>query len=96
MFTGLFWKDALERAIRTFCQSALGVLTVGSSTLLDADWTGVLSVAGMAFLLSFLTSLAATGRGISTNASLLDIDPVDPPGRHAADNPRRLHDGRTD
>ena len=53
-----FWRGASERAIKTFCQSLLAVLTTGVVGILDVDWPGALSAAALATLVSLLTSLA--------------------------------------
>lgn len=55
--TWKFWKAALWRSLRTFCQSALAV--VGSALVLeDVNWWTVLSASVLAALLSLLTSVA--------------------------------------
>lgn len=55
------WKEfltaALIRALHTFAQTALGMITVGS-TFADVNWIQVLSVSGMAALVSILKSIA--------------------------------------
>lgn len=48
---------ALMRAIRTMAQTALGMFTVGAA-LHEIDWMYVLSVAVVAGIYSFLTSVA--------------------------------------
>ena len=50
-------KDALLRAIRTFAQTAVSMIAVGAA-FSEIDWLRVLSVSGVAFVLSMLTSLA--------------------------------------
>ena len=50
-------KDALLRAIRTFAQTAVSMIAVGAA-FSEIDWLRVLSVSGVAFVLSWLTSLA--------------------------------------
>lgn len=57
-----FWRDTLERAVKTFAQSALAVLGLGATDLLSADWVGVVSVGGGAAVISILTSLASEPR----------------------------------
>ena len=53
-----FWRGASERAIKTFCQSLLAVLTTGVVGILDVDWPGALSAAALATLVSLLTSVS--------------------------------------
>lgn len=50
-------KAALIRAIKTFAQCAVGILTTGFVGILDVDWVGVLSASSLAFVVSILTSL---------------------------------------
>jgi hypothetical protein len=45
------------RAVKTFCQTALSMVTVGQA-FIDVNWLNVLSVSGVACILSILTSLA--------------------------------------
>ena len=58
---GIYWKKfliaALIRAVRTFAQTAVSTIAVGSA-FSEVDWPRVLSVSGVAFVLSLLTSLA--------------------------------------
>ena len=71
MFTLEFWKDALERAIRTAAQALVASWATGITGVLDVNWIQAASVAGLAALTSVLMSLAATGRGNSDTASML-------------------------
>ena len=54
------WKEwalaALIRAIKTFAQSAVSMIAVGAA-FSEIDFVRVASVSGVAFLLSWLTSL---------------------------------------
>lgn len=57
MTTWTFWKAALVRALRTFSQALIAV--IGTSVLLEqVRWLEALSAAGLAALLSLLTSIA--------------------------------------
>lgn len=52
-----WWKAAGVRALKTFCQTAVSMLTVGQA-FIDIDWMNVLSVSGVAAVISLLTSIA--------------------------------------
>lgn len=52
-----WWEAALVRAVRTFAQTAISVVVVGLG-FSEIDWLKVVSVSGVAFLASLLTSLA--------------------------------------
>ena len=52
-----FWKAALIRALRTFCQALLSVIGV-SMVMSDVDWMRALSAACLSAILSLLTSVA--------------------------------------
>lgn len=78
-----FLLDAAERAVKTFAQALLAVLTVqGVSDLLSVDWGRALSVAALATVISALTSLVSLKLGNSGTASATEA--VEPAGRHAA------------
>lgn len=55
------WKEwlkaALIRAVRTFAQTAVSMITVGQA-FVEINWVNVLSVSGVAAILSVLMSLA--------------------------------------
>lgn len=63
MYAKAFWLATGERAARTFCQALLGLLVADQTDLLTTDWIGALSAAGMATVLSVLTSVASSGVG---------------------------------
>jgi hypothetical protein len=79
-----FWRAVAERAIRTFAQSLLAVLSVGGLDLMSVPWQGALSSAGFATLLSVLTSVAANKFG---NAGPSLADEVVSVGRHERREP---------
>lgn len=56
--TKAFWAGAIERAVKTLAQSLIAVIGTGTLGILDVDWLTALSVAGLATVLSVLTSVA--------------------------------------
>ena len=50
-------KAALVRAVKTFAQTFASMIAVGAAVS-EVDWLRALSVSGVAFVLSILTSLA--------------------------------------
>lgn len=50
-------KAAAIRAVKTFAQTALSMLTIGQAVI-DVNWVNVLSVSAVAALISILTSVA--------------------------------------
>lgn len=58
-----FWVDAADRAVATFAQAAVATLTADAIPgLLNMDLTQVLSVSGLAAVVSILTSVAFRGQ----------------------------------
>ncbi len=57
MWTLKFWQAALERAIKTFAQVLAGLLAANSMGITQVDWGQSLSVAGLAAVVSVLTSV---------------------------------------
>lgn len=51
-----WWKAAGVRALKTFAQTAVAMITVGSAVT-DVDWIAVLSVSATAAVASMLTSI---------------------------------------
>lgn len=74
MFTKTFWKQAAERAVKTFAQSALAVLTASATGILGIDWPGLLSVSGLAAVASILMSIVTAGVGQPDSPSAVTID----------------------
>ena len=66
MWSKTFALAVLERAIKTFAQSAAALLVAAGTGLLDADWVQIASVSGMAAVVSVLTSV---GTGAVTDGS---------------------------
>lgn len=72
MWTAGFWKSALERAIKTFAQAALALLTGDGLGVLDVDWATVASVGALAAGASVLTSIVSLGFGPAGSPSVVD------------------------
>ncbi len=71
MFGRYFWQATAERAVKSFAQSLLALLSAGQMGLLQVDWVTALSTAGMVTLLSVLSSLASSGTGSAGTPSAL-------------------------
>ena len=63
-------KAALIRAVKTFAQTFAGCIAVGAA-ISDVDWLHALSVSGVAFVLSMMTSLAG----------LPEVEKTEPPDK---------------
>lgn len=74
MFTARFWKGAFERAVKTFAQAALALLTGDGLGVLDVDWGTVSSVGALAAVASLLTSIVSLGIGPENSASLVETE----------------------
>ena len=68
------WKEwlraALIRAVKTFAQTFAGCIAVGAAWA-EVDWLRALSVSGVSFVLSILTSLAG----------LPEVEKTEPPDK---------------
>lgn len=73
MFTQKFWKDMLERAVKTCAQSLVAVGLSGATGVLDVDWKNAVSVALLATLVSVFTSLGSGYVG-DDSASVINLD----------------------
>ncbi len=76
IWSGTFWRDALERAVKTGAQTLAALLVTGT-TILSLNWTEALAVTGTAVLASVLTSIVSSGIGERGTAAALML-----PGRH--------------
>ena len=70
LWTKTFWIATAERAIKTFAQAAVAILTAGATGLLEVDWAGVASASALAALVSVLTSVASNNVGPTPGPSL--------------------------
>lgn len=73
MWTVSFWKQTVERAVRTTAQVALSFWVLGQTSFMDVDWAQVAGVAGLAALTSVLMSLVATGMNDKDNPSMVKM-----------------------
>lgn len=83
MFTISFWKDALERAIKSAAAAAiiaLGLVKVGAFNALTTDWVAVAGISLGGFILSVLMSISSAPLGDKGTASLVKTQPggIDP------------------
>ena len=83
MLTKTFWLAAIERAIKTLAQTAAALLTGSATGLLEVDWLQLTSVAGMAALVSLLTSIASAAT-TDGSPSLGSSEALASPGQVAA------------
>jgi hypothetical protein len=73
-----FWAAAAERAIKTTAQTGAALLTAAGTGLLETDWTTGASVAGMAGVISILTSIGSDA-ATSGGPSLINAETLRPP-----------------
>lgn len=78
MWTSTFWKQALERAIKTFAQGVLALLAGDGLGVVDVNWGDVASVGALAAIASILTSLVSAPVGETDSPSVVDIPPPGP------------------
>ena len=76
LFTLAFWQGAGERGLKTFAQSLVAIIGVGTLGLLDVDWPAALSVAALAAVVSLLTSVgnADFTSGVEAGDRFVDED----------------------
>lgn len=76
MFTAAFWREAIERAIKTAAQSIATFFTIGEATnLYEMDWRLILSSAAVGAGYSVLTSIASAPLGRKESPSLVQGEP---------------------
>ena len=76
MFNQTFLKDTAERAVKTFAQSMVAVMTAGATGVLNVDWVNALSVSLLAMLISVLTSIGSGTVG-DQSASAINLNKED-------------------
>lgn len=63
MLTGTWWADSIERAVRAGAAAMLATFGADQVGILETDWAAAGSIAAMAAVVSFLTSVVAGGSG---------------------------------
>lgn len=77
---GEFAKATVERAVKTVAQAAVALITANATGLLEVDWVQLASVAGLAGLVSVLTSIASAPVG-GDGPSLVRAETLTPGSR---------------
>lgn len=73
MFTRNFWRQAVERAVKTAAQAALLVIPADAANVIHANVWVVLGAAAGGAILSILTSLFTAGVGEPDSPSAVSI-----------------------
>ena len=71
MLTKLFWTQALTRSVRTFAQTAIATIGVGTTNLLTADLKNILAISTSSAVISLLMS-------VDRSTSATDVEVVEP------------------
>lgn len=71
LYSKSFWSDAFERAVKTFAQTAVALIGTQVTGILDVNWVQLVSAAGLAALVSVLTSIGSGQVGDKDSASLV-------------------------
>lgn len=83
LFTRLFWRDVLERSVKSFAGGMLSFLTVAGVTVIHVEWVPALASGATAALVSVLMSLVSLPVAGNGTASLVR-GIIASRGRHAA------------
>lgn len=79
LWTKAFWKDAIERAVKTAAQAALASIGAVSWANGGVTWGSTLVGLGIGVGLSFVTSVLSSLVGSSSSASALPAAGEPPP-----------------
>lgn len=75
MFSTTWLKDAAERAVKTFAQALLAMISADSFlNILDFNWGDMFGVSATATVVSVLTSIVSAGLGDKGTASAVKLD----------------------
>lgn len=76
MWTTSFWKQAGERAAKSFAQGLLTILGTSATGLLDVGWQQAFSASALMAVVSLLTSIVSSGVGPDDGPSLVSTKPA--------------------
>lgn len=71
----MFGKQALERAVKSAAQAAIGLVPLSGLDILHVDWRMGVGIVGGAFVLSLLTSVASLPFGPKNSPSVVETAP---------------------
>lgn len=80
MWTIQFWRNVLERAVKTAAQFAIGTLVGNAVDVLTLNWPVMLGAAGGGALLSVLTSLGTEALPVGNPGTASLTKAVEPAG----------------
>jgi hypothetical protein len=70
-----FWSYAGERAVKTLAQTALATITASQVVgVLDVNWVEILSISGLAGIMSLLTSIVVYGGAEQVAAKKMELE----------------------
>lgn len=75
-----FWWATAERVVKTFAQTLAAALSAGGLDLLSVPWQTAVATAGLAAVLSLLTSIVSAPIGPAGSPSIVPGDPGPEPG----------------
>ena len=70
-----FFKQLLERAVKTAAQSALALVVAAHFDWFHADWRSIVGTIATATVASVLTSLASNSVGPADSPSIVPVTP---------------------
>jgi len=77
LFTGSFWLDALERAVKTAAQTVLALIGTNVTDVTSLNWQDIGVATAFSTGLSVLTSIVSSGIGEPGTASVMNPAPPD-------------------
>lgn len=77
LFTGSFWLDTLERAVKTAAQTVIGLIGTNAADVTGLDWQEIGITTAVTTGLSVLFSIVSSGIGEAGTASVLNPAPPD-------------------